>query len=181
MVIKNKSRPFVRPQIIYNPDFTNSYPHVESIIIEFGFMDNASDFKMLTDRVWQDKLTAAVAEAVRKYIPVQTATKTEIMGKALLLPGQLKKALKGQNPGAAASIVDTYYKICEIYGIKADLAFLQAVHETNWFKFTGIVKPEQNNFAGLGAIDENNPGLSFPTVEAGIKAHIQHLYAYCTC
>ena len=40
------------------------------------------------------------------------------------------------------------------------------------------MKPEQNNFCGLGATGNNEPGLSFPSVEIGIRAHIQHLKAY---
>lgn len=45
------------------------------------------------------------------------------------------------------------------YGVKADLAFLQAMHETNWLKFTGAVKPGQNNFAGLGTAGGGNTSI----------------------
>ncbi|SHJ66830.1 Mannosyl-glycoprotein endo-beta-N-acetylglucosaminidase [Geosporobacter subterraneus DSM 17957] len=155
-----------------------TYPTVETIIVEFGFMDNGEDFKLLTDPAWQDRLTAAVAAGIDKYINSSIALKTRIQGNSILLPEQLKAALKAVNSAANTSIVDTYYRIAPVYGIKADLAFLQAVHETNWLRFTGVVKPEQNNFAGLGATGPSNPGLFFPTAEAGVEAHIQHLYAY---
>lgn len=156
-----------------------TYPQVETLIIEFGFMDNTEDFKMLTDPAWQDKLTNAAATAIRKYYPAETDIKTQINGKSILTPSQLKKALKDANPDANSAIADTYYTIAQIYGIKADLAFLQSMHETNWLKFTGAVKKEQNNFAGLGAANGKS-GESFPSVEAGVEAHIQHLYAYST-
>lgn len=157
-----------------------TYPIVETIIVEFGFMDNVEDFNILTDPSWQDRLTGAVAAGIKQYMPPQATSKTSIIGSPLLYKWQLKRALMSNNPSAEASIVDTYYKIAKIYGIKADLAFLQAMLETNWLKFTGVVKPDQNNFAGLGATGGSNPGERFPSVEAGVEAHIQHLYAYST-
>ncbi len=157
-----------------------TYPQVETIIIEFGFLDNPDDFKMLTDPVWQNKLTSAAANAISNYASLKSPSKTKILGTALLQPQQLKKALQAKNSKYDPSIVDTYYSICKIYGIKADLAFLQCAHETNWLLFTGVVKSSQNNFAGLGATDSKTPGNSFPSVEIGVEAHIQHLYAYCT-
>ncbi len=155
-----------------------TYPKVETIIVEFGFMDNLEDFKLLTNSEWQNKLTAAVAQAVKSYIPAETPSRTQILGNSILTSQQLKKALKDINPLAQESIADIYYALAPIYGVKSDLAFLQSMNETNWLKFTGVVKASQNNFAGLGATSSSNPGLSFPTVEAGVEAHIQHLYAY---
>lgn len=157
-----------------------TYPEVETIIVEFGFMDNREDFTLLTNPEWQDKLTDAVANAVRCYIPGTSQINTAIIGKPILEPLQLKAALKSYNPLRDASIIYYYYEIAPIYNVKADLAFLQAVHETNWFKFTGIVKTGQNNFAGIGATSSSNPGASFPTVKAGVEAHIQHLFAYAS-
>ena len=54
------------------------------------------------------------------------------------------------------------------------------MHETDYLRFTGIVNREQNNFGGLGATGEDNPGVSFDTPEEGVLAHIQHLYAYAS-
>jgi len=47
-------------------------------------------------------------------------------------------------------------------------------------RFGGLVKPEMNNFCGLGSIGPEQPGLSFPSAQIGIRAHIQHLKAYAT-
>jgi len=157
-----------------------TYPKVETIIIEFGFMDNLQDFKILNDPKWQDRLTTAVASAVNKYVPAKNVVKTQILGKSILLASQLKEALKQNHIKANTSIVDIYYRIAAIYGIKADLSFIQSMHETNWLKFTGIVKASQNNFAGLGATGGDNHGESFPSVAVGVEAHIQHLFAYCS-
>ena len=63
------------------------------------------------------------------------------------------------------------------------MAFAQSMLETGWLRFTGIVKIEQCNFAGIGALDGNATGncATFPDVRTGIRAQIQHLKAYgCT-
>lgn len=66
------------------------------------------------------------------------------------------------------------------YGIRGDIAFAQALHETNNFHFTGVVNPEQHNYSGIGATDPRRSGANFPSEEKGVLAHIQHLYAYAT-
>ena len=65
-------------------------------------------------------------------------------------------------------------------GVNSDVAWVQMCLETGFLKFGLLVKPEMNNFCGLGAIDKNNPGLAFPTEKDGVIAHIQHLHAYGT-
>ncbi len=65
-----------------------------------------------------------------------------------------------------------------IEGINFDIAFAQMCLETNFLRFGGIVKPSQNNFAGLGAVGGGEEGASFPSARIGVRAHIQHLKAY---
>lgn len=72
----------------------------------------------------------------------------------------------------------TYIDEAEAEGINSDIAFCQMVHETNYLRFGDDVQPGQNNFCGLGATDKGESGLSFPSVEIGVRAHIQHLKAY---
>jgi hypothetical protein len=71
-----------------------------------------------------------------------------------------------------------YIEEAEAEGINSDIAFCQMVHETNYLRFGDNVQPGQNNFCGLGATDKGESGLSFSSVEIGIRAHIQHLKAY---
>jgi hypothetical protein len=47
-------------------------------------------------------------------------------------------------------------------------------------RYGNLVTKDMNNFCGLGAIDAANPGLTFPTEQEGVRAHIQHLHAYGT-
>jgi len=70
-----------------------------------------------------------------------------------------------------------YYEECEREGIRAEVAFAQAMHETNFLRYGGDVSISQFNFAGLGATG-GVPGNSFESVRIGVRAHVQHLKAY---
>ena len=81
----------------------------------------------------------------------------------------------------------TLESFCKLYleeanaeGVRAEVAFAQTMLETGWLKYGGIVKIEQFNFAGIGALDGNSTGncATFPDVRTGIRAQIQHLKAY---
>ena len=50
--------------------------------------------------------------------------------------------------------------------------------ETNFLQFGGATQPTQNNFGGLGSLEGNPEGASFPSARIGVRAHIQHLKAY---
>lgn len=102
-----------------------------------------------------------------------------ITGSSVLPADAMNQFIKRVNPQAPA-LAELYLEIGKIYGIRGDTALAQAIHETNYFKFTGTVKPEQNNYAGIGTTDANTPGASFATPREGVLAHIQHLYAYAT-
>ncbi len=73
-----------------------------------------------------------------------------------------------------------YYDEAAMEGVRAEVAFAQAMKETGWLKYGGIVNIGQFNFAGIGALDGNSNGncASFPDVRTGIRAQIQHLKAY---
>ncbi len=71
-----------------------------------------------------------------------------------------------------------YYDECEKEGIRAEVAFAQAMHETNFLRYGGDVGIEQYNFAGIGATGNGAKGNSFETVRIGIRAQVQHLKAY---
>ena len=74
-----------------------------------------------------------------------------------------------------------YIDECAVEGIKAEVAFCQAMKETNFLRFGGDVSITQFNFAGLGATGGGVAGNIYPSVQMGIRAQIQHLKAYaCT-
>jgi len=102
-------------------------------------------------------------------------------------PGRLTAFLKDRNP----RLSDTYEKIAvdymrhgEALGMRWDYAFFQMAVETGYLKFErgkgqpGLVRPQQNNFAGLGATGRGERGESFPDVSTGVLAHLQHVLMY---
>ena len=64
-------------------------------------------------------------------------------------------------------------------GVRAEVAFAQAMLETGFLKYGRDVKPNQYNFAGLGATG-GVPGNDFIDVRTGIRAQIQHLKCYAS-
>ncbi|MCM2589039.1 N-acetylmuramoyl-L-alanine amidase [Rossellomorea marisflavi] len=102
-----------------------------------------------------------------------------ILGESVLKGHQLDEFARKVNP--AAPLLGTYYiALGKLYGIRGDVAFAQALHETNFFRFTGQVKASQNNYAGIGTTGPGVDGAQFKTAEEGVHAHLQHLFAYTT-
>ncbi|HZG71422.1 MAG TPA: N-acetylmuramoyl-L-alanine amidase [Chondromyces sp.] len=100
-----------------------------------------------------------------------------IQGPTSLPSEQMNQFVKGIHPDAIELGI-YYLTFGKYYGIRGDIAFAQAMHETDYLRFTGIVRPAQNNFCGLGATGPKHPGASFDTPREGVLAHLQHLYAY---
>ncbi|WP_240689234.1 N-acetylmuramoyl-L-alanine amidase [Ammoniphilus sp. YIM 78166] len=108
------------------------------------------------------------------------ASKNPIMGRSQAAASQMVSFVRGVNPNFNPEIASDFLRVGDRYGVRGDIAFCQSIHETNWFRFGGDVKPNQNNFGGIGATGGGNPGHSFATIEEGVTAQIQHLYAYAT-
>lgn len=73
-----------------------------------------------------------------------------------------------------------FYEEAIAENIRPEVAFCQAMKETGFLQFGYDVKPDQCNFAGLGATGNGVAGNSFASVREGIRAQIQHLKAYAT-
>jgi len=110
------------------------------------------------------------------------------MGAARLNPVQLAQWFTGRQPQPGGtwaasvpldSMVTWFVEEGAAEGVTGDVAFVQSVIETGWFRFNGSVPASKNNFAGIGAVD-SNPGTAaaFPDARTGIRAQIQHLRAY---
>lgn len=87
----------------------------------------------------------------------------------------------------ASTDAPTIEKFCQLYatecaieGVKAEVAFVQAMKETNFLRYGGDVSRSQFNFAGLGATGGGAKGASFLNVQTGIRAQVQHLKAYAS-
>src|SRR5262245_66609141 len=91
-------------------------------------------------------------------------------------PGRLMAFLKQRNPELNPrydAIATQYMRFGEQYGVRWDYAFYQMVVETGALRYwrgnrAGDVKPEQNNFAGLGATGGGERGEGFKDIEGGV-------------
>ncbi len=99
-------------------------------------------------------------------------------------------------------VLDAYYSIAPVYGVRPEVALAQAFHETGYMKFGGLVTIDDFNFAGIYATgsaiteteaanlrgaDPNKVELiagemaaRFKSIEYGVEAHIHHLIGYTT-
>lgn len=113
-----------------------------------------------------------------------------IMGTSSTNVKQLVAYYNANNPYPefyANSDAPTIEAFCQIYieecaaeGVKAEVAFCQAMKETGFLRYTGDVRIEQYNFAGIGAVGGGAAGASFGSVREGVRAQIQHLKAYAS-
>ncbi|NQT66202.1 MAG: N-acetylmuramoyl-L-alanine amidase [Actinobacteria bacterium] len=78
----------------------------------------------------------------------------------------------------ATRLAPIYIQYGKLFNIRADIAWAMMCHETGFLEYTGDVKPNQNNFCGMGATGGGVPGNSFATEELGIIAHYAHLAWY---
>lgn len=85
---------------------------------------------------------------------------------------------------AGAPSIEDFARLCieeaDAEGVRAEVLFAQAMHETAWLQFGNQVHVEQNNFGGLGAVNGGGEGESFPDVRTGLRAQVQHLKAYAS-
>lgn len=142
-----------------------------------------------------DKAAATKAKAAKKT-PAKAGTfntkglpkdykKIGIFGEAKATPEQAAALIYLNNPDpqlncSVDELVDLYWTEAGREGVREDIALAQAIVETGFFSFTGDVKPEQNNYCGLGTTGGGVEGEYFDEPEIGVRAHIQHLLAYTT-
>lgn len=160
-------------------------PVQAAFIVEHGFHTNSRECAFLNDDANIRKIAAAEAKVILEHYgllgdPEAEYTGLPVMGESTATEEQLTAYLLANNPGAVdfLSLPGLYLEEGNIEGVRGDAAFMQACKETGFFRFRGDVGPGQNNFCGLGATGGGNPGLTFETQRAGVRAHIQHAKAY---
>lgn len=160
------------------------------MLIEHSFHTNAAATKWLQIDANLDKLAVAEAELLADYfgVGVDDELKTEIMGKAQATAQQMALFCRSKNAApqltscSLEQLAQIFLEEGEVEGVRGDVAFAQSLHETGYFKFGGIVLPNQNNYAGIGALNGNAKGeaATFPDPRTGVRAQIQHLKAYAS-
>ena len=89
------------------------------------------------------------------------------------------KKIVSNNSGFDVEIAKAFWKLAPKYNIDPVMAISQSILETGWFKYAGsAVTPEQHNYCGLGVTSNGVEGGKFNTIEDGVTAQLQHLFAY---
>lgn len=91
-----------------------------------------------------------------------------------------KEALSKGGAESIEEFCQMYYDEASAEGVRPEVAFVQTMKETGFLQYGGDASIEQFNFAGLGTTGGGVPGNSYPDVQTGIRAQIQHLKAYAT-
>jgi hypothetical protein len=109
------------------------------------------------------------------------------MGTARATGAQLAAWFSGRTPQPTgtykatvpvATLAQLFIEEGAAEGVRGDVAFIQSVLETGWFRFGGVVPASKNNFAGIGATDNGGVPATFVDARTGVRAQIQHLRAY---
>lgn len=120
---------------------------------------------------------------LRTMPPLNLSKLSQIMGRGYLSKNTLKAFLQQNNPqalGAFPRIAELYLEEATIEGVNPDVAFTQALIETNFFRFGGKIQPSRNNFAALREVGSVSESAVFPNARTGVRAHIQLLKAYAS-
>ena len=108
-----------------------------------------------------------------------------MLGASLLGPAQIEAwyastGIQSRSPTPVGRIAQLFVEEGTAQGVRGDIAFAQAMLETGYLRYGGQVVPADHNFGGIGACDSCERGLRFPDPETGVRAHIQHLWAYAS-
>jgi hypothetical protein len=125
--------------------------------------------------------TVSSPQKARREVP---SSPEFILGRGSIESEKLAEFLLIVNPEIGEPFAYDFAKIyveeAAAEGVNHDVAFSQMCLETGFLSFGGLVKPDMNNFCGLGAIGPGYEGESFPSPQIGVRAQIQHLKAYAT-
>lgn len=129
---------------------------------------------------WDNETRTVLLRTLQPFLSDELSN---IIGAGYLPPSNYETFLQQINPEALRhfpDIAQLYREEAAIEGVNPDIAFAQSLLETNFFGFSSLLKPEHNNFGGLGSTDGSGNFASFADARMGVRAHIQHLKAYAT-
>ncbi|MCL2889113.1 MAG: N-acetylmuramoyl-L-alanine amidase [Eggerthellaceae bacterium] len=127
---------------------------------------------------------------IEKQTVVVPSTGTPIMGGTNATVDQMARRYQAAGHSYPSTVyaskgAATIEEFCQIIfeealaeGVRPEVVFCQAMHETGWLQFGGSVSASQCNFCGLGAVSSTTAGATFKDVREGIRAQVQHLKAY---
>ena len=184
------------------------------VIVEHGFITNAHDAALFASDSFLRKLGQADADGIIQMYGAGASSgstdlsgdaqdegvNTTIMGATRTSAAQIARYFESKGAtypssvysGKGAATIEDFAKIvveeATAEGVRAEVVFSQAMHETGWLKFGGLVTAEKCNFAGLGATGNSSDGAAtdygrgytYKDVRTGIRAQVQHLKAYAS-
>lgn len=116
-------------------------------------------------------------------VPTPYTAESLIIAPPGLTREQLARALARRcvaspyGPDAVFSLGEAYHDTCVVAGVDPVVAAAQMCHETGNLT-SARSQPPQHNLAGIGATNDGAQGLSFPSLEAAVRAHVGRLVAY---
>lgn len=160
------------------------------LLVEHSFHTNARAAQWLLSDIHLAGLALAEAEVLAEHYGLSAVPegKTAILGTVQATAQQMALFCRSRNAAPrlpACSVEELAQMFLEegaAEGVRGDVAWAQSLKETGFFRYGGIVLPEQNNYAGIGALNGNAQGqaASFPDPRTGVRAQIQHLKAYAS-
>jgi hypothetical protein len=177
--------------------FNNSWvvlrdTRMPAILAEPSFITNRDEESRLRDDAYIQQIAGGIAQGVLDHLGIKSeavappiATGSPIMGKSVVTSEEMAAFLLSRNTEPKLNcdpkfLAALYISEGAAEGVRGDVAFCQAIHETGWFNFRGDVRWEQNNFAGIGATGGGAGGASFASPMIGVRAQIHHLKAYAS-
>ncbi|MGC1309248.1 MAG: N-acetylmuramoyl-L-alanine amidase [Phormidesmis sp.] len=141
----------------------------------------AVDLKPFSISVGWDATTRTLQLKPASVLNICPGTIDVIMSHGSTTAMQLGIFLKSENEKGSdlfPNLPETYRQEANIEGVDYDIAFCQMCVETDFLRFPGPLRADQNNFAGLA----NGAGqlANFESARIGVRAHIQHLKAYAS-
>ena len=125
----------------------------------------------------------SLSASSKKIMGTSTTTAAQIARYYRAAVGESSYPTSVYKSKGAPTVDDFARVVCEeaaAEGVRAEVVFCQAMHETGWLRFGGDVSVGQCNFAGIGATGGGVAGATFPDVRTGIRAQVQHLKAYAS-
>ncbi len=141
----------------------------------------------LYDSLTPDEISKIPKDKINKFQEVEEkieSLKTPIKSQTKASISQAQAWAIGK--GAHKRFIDVapyYWQYGELTGINPEILYAQAAKETNFGRYTGAVKPEMNNWAGIKVLDPVGDSTydheMFLTPEDGVRAHFNHMGIYC--
>ena len=149
------------------------------VTISVAFEGKSTTFKVTV----KAKETVSEPEKPVAVYDLDYPEKTKIVDKAVKRSDkECVKAIKkilSNNSAFDVEIAKAFFKLAPKYGIDPMMAIAQSILETGWFKYAGsAVTADQHNYCGLGVTSTGVKGGTFATIEDGVTAQLQHLFAY---